>query len=315
MLKKLLPVVGLLLVLCLFIPSSEATLTKPNVPGFTINMYDSSYDIAPTSSVDSFTGKTIEVPGRHVEERIIEIRIKNPYLLSGSGVYPTDFHYDIHYRGHFGTDQSWQSVFETRYGFLQPVSSSEETIYTVVLHPDYSGINVATWCRYVPDNATIDFQVRAFIGGYTGTPLTEWIFTGETSDWSDTKTITLNFDTPVPKYVPPPAEMNGVITYASPQATPTDSATSQPTSTPTNADNDNLPASQPTETTPSTPTNADSDISPTDQPTENAAAPGQQNNELTASSELDPVVVIAVVAILAVVIIFTVIIIKRHQGV
>lgn len=285
--KLLLAIAGIALILCLLLPPSQATLTKPNVPQFSINMYDSSYDIAPTSTTDPFNGQPTGTPGRHVESRTIEIRIKNPYS-SSSGVYPTDFHYDIQYRGHFDSEQNWWSVFETRYGYLQPVSSSEETIYKVVATPG-DRIDVTPWCRGFPQSSTLDFRVSAFIGGYTGTPINGWEFNGENSGWSNTQSITLDFNTPVSKYVPSPEEMYGIVTYASAQATPTNSITPQPTATNTPTDN---PTPPPTQTTPT---------------------PTQQTNELTTPSAFKPLLVIAVVAVLAVVIILAVIIIKRHK--
>ncbi len=276
---------GVLLVFCLLLPMSQATLTKPSIPQFTIKIYDSSYDIEPTTSTNPFNGEPTGTPGKHVESRTIEIRLKNPYPLS-SGVYPTDFHYDIQYRGHFGTDNGWWSAFETRYGYLQPVSSSEETIYKVVatLSGDYA--DMYPWSRGVPVDATIDFQVSAFTGGYTGTPLTIWEFNGQTSGWSQTQTITLNFDEAAPKYVPSPEEMYGIITYASPQTTPPESATSQPTTT-----------------------NA-----ATAQPTQAASIPAQQNNETNPEIIFNPLVIAVLVAtVLAVVVVILVILLVRRR--
>jgi hypothetical protein len=255
-------------------------------------MYDSSYDIAPTSTTDPFNGQPTGTPGRHVESRTIEIRIKNPYPFS-SGAYPTDFHYDIQYKGHYETsEQSWWSVFETRYGYLQPVSSFEETIYKVVATPDSDRIDVTPWCRGFPQNSTLDFRVSAFVGGYTGTPISGWNFNGENSGWSSTKSITLDFNTPVSKYVPSSEEMYGIVTYASPQATPTNSITPQPTATNTPTDNPTPLPTQPTQTTPT---------------------PTQQTADSTTPSEFNQLIVIAVVAVLAVVIILAVIIVKRHK--
>jgi len=284
MIKKFLPVVvGVLVVLCMLLPSSQAALTKPNIPQFTVNIYDSSYDVEPTSTTDPFTGQPTGTPGQHVEQRTIEFRIKNPYLPSSSGVYPTDFHYDIRYRGHFGSEQDWWNAFETRYGYLQPVSSSEETIYKINATLSGDSVNLHPWSRGVPEGSTIDFQIEAFTGGYTGAPLVAWYFNGEKSGWSQTQTITLNFDEAAPTYVPSSEEMYGVITYASPQATPTESATSQPTQTPA-----------PTEYVPSTPT--------------------QQTNDPVPSIIFNPLIVaVMVAAVLAVVVVVLVIVLVKRR--
>lgn len=285
--------VCLLLFLCLLLSSSEATLTKPNVPQFTINLYDSSYDIAPTSTTNPFNGQTTGTPGRHIESRTIEIRIKNPYPPSNSGVYPTDFHYDIRYRGHFGGEQDWWNVFETRYGYLQPVSSSEETIYKIDAYKDSTYIDIAQWSRGIPEGSTIDFQLSAFTGGYSGTPINGWTFHGENSGWSSTQSITLDFNTPASKYVPSPKQSYGTTTYAAPEPSSTGPVTPRPITT-------NAPTASPTPLW--------------TQPSQTAAAPAEQTNE-SASPSAFTLLVIAAVAVLAVVIALTVaIIIRRHNS-
>lgn len=281
----------MLLFLCLLLSSSQATLTKPNVPQFTINVYDSSYDMEPTSTTNPFNGQTTETPGRHIESRTIEIRIKNPYPPSSSGVYPTDFHYDIHYRGHFGGEQDWWNVFETRYGYLQPVSS-EETIYKIDAYKDSTYIDIAQWSRGIPEGSTIDFQVSAFTGGYTGTPLTGWNFNGESSGWSSTQSITLDLSTPAPKYVPSPKQSYGTTTYAAPEPSSTASVTPPPTTT-------NAPTASPTPLW--------------TQPAQTVTAPVEKTSE-SASPSAFTLLVIAAIAALAVVIALTVAIIKRRQN-
>jgi hypothetical protein len=130
-------------------------------------------------------------PGIHIESRTIEIRIKNPYQSLDSNTYPTEFSYNIRWKGHFDQSNYWRTVYEPRWGFLKP-SSTAETIYTVVVHPIGNEIEMSGWSCYVSANATIDFQVEAFIGGYGGDPFSGWTFTGQTSGWSSTQTLTIS---------------------------------------------------------------------------------------------------------------------------
>jgi hypothetical protein len=224
------------MVLILFFSSSAyAALAKPAVPEFTVEVYDSSYDIPAKTTTDPFTGQPVTNPGRHIESRTIEFRIKNPYQPLDSKTYPAEFSYNIRWKGHFDQNEGWRNVFEPREGFLNP-SSTAETIYTVVAYPGGSNeIDLATWSCHAPVNARIDFQVEAFIGGYAGDPLNGWTFTGQTSGWSNTQTITLDFNTPVPPYIPasidshstnsPTPTLQPTTTLATPEAT---SASTQP---------------------------------------------------------------------------------------
>jgi hypothetical protein len=283
---------GLLILLTLLLTGANAALPKPAVPEFTVNLYDSSYDIPATSRTDPFTGQTVTTPGRHVEARTVEIRIKNPYFSPESNIYPIEFRYDIHYRGHFNQDDSWYNVFDTRDGYLKPSSTQAETVYKVVGIPGgLNEIDMLNWSRYIPVNAIIDFQVRAFIGGYTGTPFTGWTFIGETSDWSSTQTITLDFNTPVPRYVPPPADAYGTIAYAYPLPTPSNSPSPQSTQAATQ---------------PSIPSTA----APT--ATDDTATPTQPSNTGDFMELLDWKIAVAVLAVIVIVIALTVFALKKR---
>lgn len=84
--------------------TAQETVT-PLVPEFTLKVVDYSYDVPPkpTSSIDPETGDTITttIPAHHVENKTIEIWIKNqqftPYESDGKTNY---FYYNISYKWH-----------------------------------------------------------------------------------------------------------------------------------------------------------------------------------------------------------------------
>lgn len=169
-----------------------SAITKPSIPEFTVNLVDHSYDIPTTYSTDPYTGETVTHPGHRVENKSIEVRIKNQPFASyldenGSLV---GLFYNIRVKGHFedwtGEPNSENYVYR---------SDSEYTVKSYTLGEN--GLEITL-------GGQVDFQVEALIGYYTrvyGTPVpgipgsgTSYydVFTGETSGWSNTQTITVS---------------------------------------------------------------------------------------------------------------------------
>jgi archaellum component FlaG (FlaF/FlaG flagellin family) len=114
------------------------SISKPSVPEFNVTIVSYPYDVPSktTTTIDEYTGKetTTTQPGYHVENKSIEIIIKNqpftPYNLTkytyyyrdfeknGSidGSYTVDnnktvnFYFNVQVKGHFG--ENWKSVGE-----------------------------------------------------------------------------------------------------------------------------------------------------------------------------------------------------------
>ena len=108
------------------------SIPKPSVPEFTVELFDSSHDILPTSTIDPFTGQTITDAGSHVEARTIEIRIKNepftPFAVTeGSTNWTAYFFYNIRWKGHY--EQGWHEIYNPSDDFL-PRDEGSETIYS-----------------------------------------------------------------------------------------------------------------------------------------------------------------------------------------
>jgi hypothetical protein len=130
-----------------------------------------------------------------VENKTIEITIENqpftPYTDANN--HHISLYYNITYKGHY--EETWHR-------YLGDFRKASDDAYTVLIK---LGLNE------IPDGSKIDFRVQAFIGYYTiidnppqqfGDPY-HLEYTGETSGWSETQTITVGEEqTPNPSPVP-----------------------------------------------------------------------------------------------------------------
>ncbi|MCW4044727.1 MAG: hypothetical protein NWE94_04325 [Candidatus Bathyarchaeota archaeon] len=171
----LMPVVQSNLVLA----NAESSIPKPSVPEFTVKYVDNSYDVPPTYEVDPYTGKNITHAGYRVENKSIEITVRNqpftPYRLDNE--HYVNLFYNISYRGHYG--EGWEySAYDRNTEWFITQSDSEYTV--ISFYP-------------VPTEGVMDFRVQAQIGYFTYyyMPFRVYEFHGETSGWSDIQTITI----------------------------------------------------------------------------------------------------------------------------
>lgn len=125
-------------------PTQPAATPTLSVPEFTVELVAYPYDVPTTYSTDPYTGETITHQGYHVENKSIEVRIKNqpftPY--SDADGHEVNLYYNVNIKGHF--EESWTG------GDRYQASTSE---YTVVNLPES-----------YPPKAQIDFQVDAILG-------------------------------------------------------------------------------------------------------------------------------------------------------
>lgn len=166
------------------VPNEQASITKPSVPEFTVKIANHSYDVPTTYSIDPYTGETITHHGYHVENKSIEVRIKNqPFnrysIMDSDGTYRTiNLHYNIWVKGHFA--ENWNQVYSYSDG-LPTQAPGEYTVFSLPMT--------------YPSGSQVDFKVEA-IAGYVHRPIDPasgwptWAFTGEES-WSNTQTITI----------------------------------------------------------------------------------------------------------------------------
>lgn len=58
-------------------PASAQTVPKPSVPEFTAKYVDRSYTVPASTTIDPYTGQNVTNPSYYVENRTLEIAIKN----------------------------------------------------------------------------------------------------------------------------------------------------------------------------------------------------------------------------------------------
>jgi len=166
------------------------SITNPSVPEFTVKLVEHPYDVPTTYSIDKYTGENITHPGYHVENKTLEISIKNQPSVWGENY---ALYYNIRVKGHF--EKNWTE--------LQSYSAQSDSKHTVLSLP-----------VYYPPKAQVDFQVEAIIvHSYENRvfsddwlaqhPLAEVMQPGlediyeqefevvGTSGWSETQTVTI----------------------------------------------------------------------------------------------------------------------------
>lgn len=180
-------------------PSEEATesasIHKPSVPEFTVDLVDTSYDVPTTYSTDPYTGKQVTHEGYHVARRTIEVKIKNqPFTpFADSDGREIKFHYNIRIKGHY---EEWGSEFDVVYKpeEMPTQSNSEYTVISYNSEGTYS-FNLAPAPRMleVSPNGEVDFQVKALVGHASEGNVLYFpsVFTGKESGWSNTQTLTI----------------------------------------------------------------------------------------------------------------------------
>jgi hypothetical protein len=181
-------------------PANAQSVAKLPVPEFTVKYTDHSYDTLASTSIDPFTGQTIENPPKHIEDRTLQFTIKNQAISSGN------LHFIVSMKGHFS--QNWTTIYDGWAGWSgNPNSSIPEPRFIVwqfsTLRPnDIPGAAGRFYLGgdsfYLPSEGQVDFQVKAQTWGEvmaTTSPQNPFggsitTLFGE-SDWSDEHTITL----------------------------------------------------------------------------------------------------------------------------
>jgi hypothetical protein len=196
------------------------SIPKPSVPEFTLKLVDNSYDVppipptSPTYTKDPYSGKQIilspgssGVPGYHVENKTIELWIKNQQYSYSNGSAVFHVYFDVRTKGHFG--ENWTELNPTVYlptmrfninfnGAPAPYLNSNP----IQSNSDYT---ILSFNGNYAAGDQVDFQAKAMIGHesqyyagkyYGGNFIFDDYFLQGTafdvgSDWSPTQTITI----------------------------------------------------------------------------------------------------------------------------
>lgn len=225
-------------------------ISKPFAPEFTVKTVAHPYDVPPktTTTIDQYTGKetTTITPGYHVENKSIEVQIKNqpfiPYAVTNTTIIDPEWEpsriyidqsnrtvnlfYDVQVKGHYSQYEDWKTVYQGQYDGTgrQPIQyGSEYTIITVQIGG-------------YPSDATLDFRVKTIVGFYVpfGAIITKgYTFYGQESGWSDIQTISLPDGgvTITPYINPTPVATNSPTITDTPTQNPPATPTLTPTTT------------------------------------------------------------------------------------
>jgi hypothetical protein len=155
-----------------------------SVPQFSLLFIDNSYDTPSRTIINPYNGSTTVIPGEHVTNQSVEVKIKNqPYDSNYI------FWYNIQTKGHFEDEWTPNNYYPDTYGTnialpnFRPIAQSNSE-YTVITY------NVSGY----PVNSQVDFQVTAML--YSATPdpkVTQNTIVTKvaSSGWSSTQTITV----------------------------------------------------------------------------------------------------------------------------
>jgi hypothetical protein len=170
------------------------SIPTPSVPEFSLRFVDASYDVPTTYTIDDYTGQNITHPGYHVENRTIEVRIKNqPFTSYESNGQIINCYLNVRIKGSYA--ENWTTIYGPGLGYLtQSKSDYTQVSYSLdeYEYPFWDNLN---------EGGTVDFQVEALIGSVhrdASIPWAPWVFEGEVSGWSNTQTITIESQTPTP---------------------------------------------------------------------------------------------------------------------
>ena len=193
--------------------ANAQTTPKPTVPEFSLKYLVTQFTIPPYSTINPYTGENQTLsPGYTGYRRSVEISVINqPYspYINTDGDY-IQLYYNVSLKGHYG--DIWAHYPDSTYLNLFNASASAKTVIEVSLEPYPS----------IPDDSLLDFRLQAIIGHYnyettlSGAKYVTGFTAFETSDWSNTQTVTLS---------------GSSISAATPN--PTSPTTSTPTITPT----------------------------------------------------------------------------------
>ena len=194
--SKPLSVALMLVLICsdiMLIQAASASVPTPSVPEFTVKFVDASYNVPTTTSTDPYTGETITHTGYHVVNRTIEVKIKNqPFTAYESNGQIINFYLNIRTKGYY--EKYWSNFYSPDNGYLVQSNSSYTTV-SYSLDDD-----VPLFWDNIQGGGTVDFQVQALIGSVhrisngSATSILEmypWVFDGQTSEWSSTKTVVI----------------------------------------------------------------------------------------------------------------------------
>ncbi|MCL2477236.1 hypothetical protein [Candidatus Bathycorpusculum sp.] len=174
---------------CMGAVQAVPSITKLPAPELVSVTYkDRSFEVPVSTTTDPFTGKPVENPAYHVENRTLTIVINKNNIPFDNHLY-----YIIRMKGVFSNE--WSNITRQR------VSDSDYPLMTIVLNLPNSEIKLdsgAGHSYYFPSEGQADFQACAEIWGYELSDYPSLAGSSKyvevleaASDWSNIKTINM----------------------------------------------------------------------------------------------------------------------------
>jgi hypothetical protein len=199
-------------------------IPKPSVPEFTVKLVNNWYDVPTTYSIDPYTGETVTHPGHRVDNKTVELSIKNqPFAHLVNGV-TYKLYYNVRTKPHFAED--WTELYpmfdrpNSPYDWDNKSWSYSKYISNTSPPESDSDFTVLSLSAEYPHDAQVDFQIEAIVGHDSQAWVIEHPLAPEyggyyepaiayytTSGWSNTQTLTIGESqtpTPSPKAMPTP---------------------------------------------------------------------------------------------------------------
>lgn len=170
------------------------TIPKPTVPEFSLSLVGPAYIVPTTYHLDQNTGQIVVDIGYTNEYSAVVVTIKNQLYDTAYG----SLFYNIRLKNHEWND-SWLYPLDNLFRMFQtyPTQSTDS---------DYTNVTLTIQSNSLLVGVQNDIQVEAMLGDigrhqqysdsgqYLGAP---YVFSGQTSDWSNTQTVNIPTNVPI----------------------------------------------------------------------------------------------------------------------
>lgn len=194
-------------------PTFAQTIPTPSVPQFSVQYISYTNYIAPTYTTNPYNGKNeTATSGYQAINETIVFTIKNQPFSSYTGANGNSigFYYNFRYKGHFASTWTYnpfnpdeQSAYAAGGWIIGPFKyfTQSSSNYTTFSFPLNVILNTAPSNYPLLSNGSqLDFAVQAQIGYIAPSEDVSpslgsyYNFTGQSSDWSNTQTLTINYN-------------------------------------------------------------------------------------------------------------------------
>jgi hypothetical protein len=168
-------------------PANAQSIPKPSVPQFSINIAEHSYIVPEKISIDPYTGAKSTIPAYTVTNVTLTVTITNSPLATA---------YLLEVKGHYASDWDYLTMDYSMGGIINITAFAYSGAQTVITLSGTGDSQVSLgfsnhWSITVPSGGKLDFRLEAINGEVGSRVFGGSIYVGESSDWSNTQTVTV----------------------------------------------------------------------------------------------------------------------------